>query len=421
MYNFTDAYTHPTCLDTPPLPPFPPPLQPPRTPTGHSTSSLKSALAAQRARLAKYATQPRFNLQSETASSSPLPLPPSSAAEATASAFAGLLNASIARSTWSKYQSGVNAFACFEAQHCTSFPWPLTREVCRAFAAWCHHARKLQPSSIKSYLVALKFVHHLKGLPCSHLDKDPVLGLLLKGSLHLAAQDPSNSSTRRVVTFPLLLVLGHRIAQSDWDPLSKQVIFAACTTGFFASTRMGEILASETYHFDPSSNLTWNDVTITSGGSLLLRLKQPKSGEKEGEFVDLFPFPGYNCCPVKVLRKLEELQLQNGIHDLHMPVFRFPSGAFLTTAHLNKVLATLLQSECTPGKDSISCHSFRAGIPSTVSMFPELASSDLIKGWGRWKSECYTLYTRLQLPQRANIFSKIAVALRSVQPPAQNL
>jgi len=104
-----------------------------------------------------------------------------------------------------------------------------------------------------------------------------------------------------------------------------------------------------------------------------------------------------------------------------MPVFRFPSGAFLTTAHLNKVLATLLQNECTPGRDSISCHSFRAGIPSTVSMFPELASSDLIKGWGRWKSECYTLYTRLQLPQRANIFSKIAVALRSVQPPGQNI
>jgi hypothetical protein len=222
------------------------------------------------------------------------------------------------------------------------------------------------------------------------------------------------------VTFPLLLTLGHRIALSQWDPLSKQVIFTACTTAFFASTRMGEILACEEQSFDSSSNLTWGDVLFTDSNSILLRLKQPKSGEREGEFVDLFPFPGYNCCPVKALKLLAFLQKEYGVYCLSQPVFRFPSGSFLTQSHFNKVLAVLLGDICTPGLNTITCHSFRAGIPSTLSMFPDLASSDAIKGWGRWKSECYTRYTRLQLPQRANIFAQIAAALHSTQPVVDN-
>ena len=256
-------------------------------------------------------------------------------------------------------------------------------------------------------------------MPHDHLANDPLISLMLKGSAHLANINPI-SSTRRVVTFPMLRTIGHKIAQSGWDPLAKQVIFTACTTAFFASTRMGEILACEEANFDPSSNLTWGDVLDTSIGSILIRLKQPKSGEREGEFIDLFPFPGYHCCPVKALRLLAVLQKEAGIFNHGQPVFKFASGRFLTQTHFNKVLADLLKDICAPGVNTISCHSFRAGIPSTLSMFPELASSDDIKGWGRWKSDCYTRYTRLQLTQRASIFSQIATALHSTQPRLVN-
>jgi hypothetical protein len=251
-----------------------------------------------------------------------------------------------------------------------------------------------------------------------HLEKDKTLALLLKGALHHSLLIPSVSSTRRVVTFPLLITLGHRIAQAPWDKLSKQVIWAACCTAFFGTTRLGEILASEENDFSPASDLTWADVRFTDlPDSILLRLKQPKSGEKEGEFVDLFPFNGYNCCPVAALRELRAQQVEAGIYHPSLPVFRFKSGAYLTAPHFNKVLANLLSDICSPGGNTISCHSFRSGIPSLISTFPDLATSDLIKGWGRWKSECYTLYTRLQLSQRSNIFEKIAAALKTVCQP----
>ena len=115
-------------------------------------------------------------------------------------------------------------------------------------------------------------------------------------------------------------------------------------------------------------------------------------------------------------------QIEAGTYHPSLPVFRFKSGANLTAAHFNKVLASLLSDICAQGGNTISCHSFRSGIPSLISTFPDLATSDLIKGWGRWKSECYTLYTRLQLCQRSNIFDKIATALKSVcQPLATGL
>jgi hypothetical protein len=78
---------------------------------------------------------------------------------------------------------------------------------------------------------------------------------------------------------------------------------------------------------------------------------------------------------------------------------------------MNKILADLLPDFCSPGHDSVTCHSFRAGIPSTIALFPDLMSSDQIKGWGRWQSDCYMLYTRLSLIEKEQIFDKIRQAL----------
>ncbi len=123
--------------------------------------------------------------------------------------------------------------------------------------------------------------------------------------------------------------------------------------------------------------------------------------------MDLFSFPGYNCCPVLALWNLWSKQHSVRQASTSLPVFRFPDGSNLTTAR---------SDICSPGVNSISCHSFRPGIPSTLSLFPDLATSDHIKGWGCWKSDCYTLYTRLQLGQWEQIFAKIATALQSSHP-----
>ncbi|MFN9980837.1 MAG: hypothetical protein ACK53Y_13010, partial [bacterium] len=106
------------------------------------------------------------------------------------------------------------------------------------------------------------------------------------------------------MTLPLLITLGRRIAATSWPALDKQVIWAAATTGFFGTVRMGEILASSEKSFSPASDLLWQDVRCSSKNSLLIHLKNPKSGMPGGEKVDLFEFPGYDCCPVQALKNL---------------------------------------------------------------------------------------------------------------------
>jgi len=251
----------------------------------------------------------------------------------------------------------------------------------------------------------------LRGLPSSHLSEDGLSSLLLKGIEHSSDSFNSNTNTRRVMTLPLLVILGQRIEATSWNPLDKQVVWAAATTCFFGTTRMGEILASQEKSFSPSSDLQWSDVRCSSPDSILIHLKQPKSGIPGGEMVDLFPFPGFNCCPVQALKKLRAYQLEADIKDESLPVFRFGSGKNLTCGMFNKILADLLPEFCVPGRDSITCHSFRAGIPSTLAMFPDLINSDQIKGWGRWQSDCYQLYTRLSLVEKEQIFHKIKQAL----------
>jgi len=333
--------------------------------------------------------------------------------------FSALINSSLAKSTWGKYKSGYNAFACFEASRCSCSPFPIPVETIRSFVIWCHFTRNLAPSTIKAYISSLKFIHHIQGFQSSHITEDTLLPLLMKGSGNLTSQNNPRHNSRRVVTLPVLLTLGSRIASSKWDPLQKQVIWSACTTGFFGSFRMGELLAPTESNFSPTTHLTWNDVRASSPTSILIRISQPKSGEPGGEYVDLFPFLGFHCCPVLALKNLREKQQAQGMTDDTLPVFRFTDRKYLTMHTLNQILASLLQDMCTTGINTISCHSFRAGIPSTLSLFPDLATSDLIKGWGRWHSDCYQRYTRLKLPQKLNIFEKITTALHTVadSPP----
>jgi hypothetical protein len=90
--------------------------------------------------------------------------------------------------------------------------------------------------------------------------------------------------------------------------------------------------------------------------------------------------------------------------------------AFFTSARLGE-LSALLPDFCVPGEDSISCHSFRAGIPSTLALFPDLAKTDDIKGWGRWHSDCFNRYTRLHHDQKKAIFDKITAAILTASQP----
>ena len=216
--------------------------------------------------------------------------------------------------------------------------------------------------------------------------------------------------TRKVMTMALLKVLGHEIAKTDWPTNSKQVVWCACTTAFFGSFRLGEILPASEHNAHPSDTLLWKDINVISNEHVLVHVKVTKSRSKQGDYVDIFSFPGHGTCPVKSIIALRKFSVNNGSD---CPVFGFDSGKNLTLNILNSSIRTLLESHLGPESAHFSGHSFRAAIPAVLAKYPEHSSSDEIMGWGRWKSSAYLLYTRLKADQRRKIFEKISTMLNN--------
>jgi hypothetical protein len=167
-----------------------------------------------------------------------------------------LLHASLAASTWARYESGWRAFLLFESYMSKKFPLPLSMEVVRAFVTFCILVKKLKSSSIKTYLSSLVHVHKLHGF-LSFEVKDQVVASILQGADHIQILEPvPTSSRRRVMTIQLLRHLGHKLAASGWSAHTQQVLWAVCTLAFFTSARMGKLLAPGEHDFDPASTLT---------------------------------------------------------------------------------------------------------------------------------------------------------------------
>jgi len=212
---------------------------------------------------------------------------------------------------------------------------------------------------------------------------------------------------RNVMSLPLLKILGNEIANTSWSTDSKQIFWTASVLAFFGSCRMGELFSKSAHSFDPATTLLWSDVTFNNN-AWLLHIKAPKSRTAGGEYIDIFQFNNHNCCPVKALLKWKEISPHS---KFNRPVFMFSNGTLLTPQKFNDTIRQLLCNKMGPICKNITGHSFRAGIPSILAKFPELANDEHIMGWGRWCSKAYLGYTRLKLDQKLKMFLKIVNVL----------
>ena len=255
--------------------------------------------------------------------------------------------------------------------------------------------------------------HSIQGVNCIDWSSDKLIKMILAGADNIRATNQTNTSTRRAMNIDTLLILGHRIAESTWTDTSKQVVWAACTTAFFTSVRMGEILAQTENMHDKHATLLWKNVRIMSNNEILLYLPCTKTKKLEGEFIDIFPVTELPCCPVAALKRLASNKCASGSYNLGSPVFQFESGKNLTTNKLNQILKDMLQDIYVPGENSISCHSFRAAIPTAINLYPDRTFVSDVKEWGSWKGESYLKYIRQPKEQRKLLFEKVKTVLFS--------
>ncbi len=94
-----------------------------------------------------------------------------------------------------------------------------------------------------------------------------------------------------------------------------------------------------------------------------------------------------------------------------MPVFTFKNGTYLTNKKLNSCLRYFLSKQIGEKAENYSCQSFRRGLPSALAAKPKIGNDGTIKKWGRWMSDAFERYTRLNHIAKRAMFENFVNAL----------
>jgi len=252
----------------------------------------------------------------------------------------------------------------------------------------------------------LKLIHDLRRIDSTACNSF-ISRTLLRGAENLHFYEPKPAQNKKVMTLPLLEIIGHEISMENWSVKSKSVVRTALLLGFWGSFRFGELLTKDESSFHAMETLLWSDIKFVENDSVIIHNKIPKNRSPNGEFISLFEYKNENCCPVRALKLLKSLS--NVKKD--GPVFVFDSGIYLTCKKLNTIIFHTLKKHIGIEAKAYSCRSFRAALPSALAAKPVIGNEQNIKRWGRWNSDAYERYTRLSHRMKRRLFQQFVLAL----------
>lgn len=251
----------------------------------------------------------------------------------------------------------------------------------------CHlHASKLAPSTIKSYLAAIRFEQISRGGGNPEIYKMPQLEYVIKGYKRMA---PGGTRRRLPITPEILLKLREVWNKSPGERRDTRMLWAACCLCFFGFLRSGEAVAPSVGQYDPSSHLCYSDVKVDNLASpsfLQVRIKASKTDPfRQGVSIYIGATGGKLCPVTAMLAYMVQRGNQPG------PLFIWEDKRFLTREGFVTGVRGALTAAGLVATDYAG-HSFRIGAATTAAR--QGLQDSLIKTLGRWESAAYTCYIR---------------------------
>ena len=292
-----------------------------------------------------------------------------------------LFQASLASSTHSLYQRGVDAFDNFRLTSGLARQWPAPYGHIVLFVAYMSLNGK-SPATIGSYIAGVSHFHRVQNW--TDPTKVFVVRKLLEGSRRLSGK----IDTRLPITLSILSRLTGLLNMVCNSSYESKLFKSAFSLAFFAFLRVSEFTATSK-KADCSRILSVLDVSCLDHSSVQVRVRFSKT-DQEGRstLLQVCRGPDSAVCPVEGL--LNFLQVRppgNG------PLFWHMDKSPLTRYQFNSVLQKSVHLAGL-GEGKFSTHSFRIGAATTAAGCG--FSSEEIQRMGRWKSNVYSVYIRPQ-------------------------
>ena len=303
-------------------------------------------------------------------------------------------NASLASSTWSKYQATDRLLSAMEAHYDRQLPFPFSETSTLLFC--CYLLTKgYKSETIECHLSSLRNAHLTKGFDPPNL-RPVVVQQLLKGNRNLHNLEDSGLG-RAAVDVNDLTIIRSNLMKMGLSHHDRVLLWFSMLCMFYGSLRVHEVFPTKKSEYDPKRTLLRRDIKLkrvhvngTPVEVLILDIKCPKEASGSSVKVELFA-NGTKSCPVNAYKKL--LSFWGHRKHSETPLMTREDKSLWSGKCLNKLLMTLTIGIEKPGGKRILSHSFRAGIPTLMA---RAGYSDTeIQRQGRWRSSAFLAYCKL--------------------------
>ena len=277
-------------------------------------------------------------------------------------------------------------------QFCEAFQYqamPASHLTLCAFMQFLDREFK-SPSTVKNYLIGVKWFHVLAGMETAQFDHVSVK-LVQKGIARLKKHKPKQA----LPLTPEILEDIHKFL--DLTNLNDASLWTALIFGFFLMARKSNLVPDSVNKFEPSKHLCRSDVT-RSGNVILVSLKWSKTNQNQDRehCVPLLAMPESQLCPVRAWSNLTSLvsgNLQDPLFIVEKHNQLFPLTYRILQSRLKQLIGATGREPA-----AYSSHSLRRG----GATFAAAAGvpRHCIQQVGDWRSDAVDQYMHNPLQAR---------------------
>ena len=330
-------------------------------------------------------------------------------------ALADALNHAVANNTWRSYQTAANHVTRISKELGITLVFPFSLEDTLTYLGYLISVRKVSGSTLEKYMSGLRMAHLTRGHFSPWIRPDVVKMMITGIQNKEQVRKRMEGKKGRLPITPLMLrSLRSKLIAAKMRTTKKRLIWLVAAWCWSGAFRIHEILARDSMTFDPTSTLLSRDVSLTTAEVAGVQyevvkvfLRHPKEQRlSSGVTIDLFEVKGDAgwLCPVKAFRKWKEGSPVKP--STNLPLLRLTLGESYTGTAFNTDLKRFLGDMAGDMKGSVTSHSFRSGIATSMSQAGY--GDEEIMAMGRWRSDAFLRYVKAPREKRALVAQELA-------------